>query len=65
MDFESFVKEISKYPEQIEFFSQNQGEEFLLMAIEKGEVANFDFYYNKIKKFSINISKRKFDYSVY
>ena len=53
MDFESFVKEISKYPEQIEFFSQSQGEEFLLMAIEKGEVVNFDFYYNKIKKFSL------------
>lgn len=53
MEFESFVREIAKYPEQIEFFSQNQGEDFLLMAIERAEVENFDFYYDKIKKLSL------------
>ncbi len=50
---EDFVKEISAFPEQLDFFSKNNGEEFLLTAIEIGKVENFDFYYNRIKKLSL------------
>lgn len=53
MDVSTFVSEISKYPEQMEFFEANNGEQFVVASIEKGELHNFDFYYNRIKKLSL------------
>lgn len=53
IELTDFVKEISTYPEQLNFFSSNGGEQFIVTAIEKGKRENFDFYYNRIKKLSL------------
>lgn len=50
---EDFVKEIAIYPEQLDFFSKNHGEDFLLTSIEMGKSENFDFYYQRVKKLSL------------
>lgn len=53
IDLPDFVKEISTYPEQLNFFSSSGGENYIVTAIEKGKKENFDFYYNRIKKLSL------------
>ena len=53
IEYSTFLKELSRYPEQLSFFQKNGGEDFIINAIELGEEANFDFYYNKIKKLSL------------
>lgn len=53
IDLADFIKEISNYPEQLNFFNANGGEQFIVTAAEKGKRENFDFYYNRIKKLSL------------
>lgn len=44
---------LSKYPELYNTFINNKGSEFLIAAEESAEIANFDIYYDRVKKLSL------------
>ena len=44
---------LQKYPELYSLFNQNKGSDFILAAEETGEVENFVFYYDRVKKLSL------------
>lgn len=50
---DGFIKELARFPDRLSTFKKNDGEDFLVKAIELDESKNFDFYYMKIKKMSM------------
>lgn len=54
---------LSSYNRQYEIFNQNNGIEYLENAIENAKEENFNYYYNRLKKFSLlrEYSKQGFD----
>lgn len=50
---EGFIKELSRFPDRLATFKKNEGEDFLVKAVELDEDKNFDFYYAKVKKMSL------------
>ena len=53
LSVEGFIKELSRFPARLDSFKKNDGEDFLVKAIELDEDKNFDFYYMKVKKMSM------------
>ena len=53
LSVEGFIKELSRFPARLDSFKKNDGEDFLVKAIELDEDKNFDFYYTKVKKMSM------------
>lgn len=56
---------LSKYPKQYKVFSDNNGTEYLINATEMADIANFGYYYNTLKKFSLlnQLNEKGFDTS--
>ena len=44
---------ISKYPKQYKVFTDNDGMDYILNAVEMSDVENFKYYYSTLKKFSL------------
>ena len=43
---------LAMFPSQYEIFTKNDGVNYLEIAYENSSVENFDYYYNRVKKFS-------------
>jgi replicative DNA helicase len=44
---------LSNYPKQYKIFTDNNGMDYLVNCIENANVGNFEYYFNKLKKFSL------------
>ena len=53
LDISELNNYLQKYPELYHFFTEQKGNDFLMTAVEIGELENVNYYYNRIKKLSL------------
>lgn len=53
LDISEVNNYLQKYPELYSFFTAQKGNDFIMTAVEIGELENINYYYNRIKKLSL------------
>jgi replicative DNA helicase len=64
IDIISIDSFLSQYESQYRVFNDNQGIEYLQTAMEQSNLANFDYNYNVVKKFSLLRTYKKMGFSI-
>ena len=44
---------VARFPNQYKIFQDNKGIEYISTAMELADIANYDYYYHRIKKYSL------------